>query len=117
MSGRAEKPITAQERNLLTAILSLVDLPHPASHEERPRYYDDLSERTARLCGALEGALADPGHYLASIAETCRHFAAQPLRYKAKSAAGPATARFADSPGLRQLLEHQAITEAPEAGQ
>jgi hypothetical protein len=117
VSARAEKPMTARERDLLSAVLALVDLPHPASHEERQGYYDDLAGRTARLCGALEHAVSDPDHFLSSVTETCRHFAAQPLGYEAKPASEPATARLADSPGLRQLLEAQGIIDAEiEAG-
>jgi hypothetical protein len=117
VTAHPERPIAAQERDLLAAILALVDLPHPASHEGRRAYYDDLSMRTAWLCGSLRHAVADPGHSLSSIIQTCRHFAAQPLGYEAKLADEPATARLADSPALRQLLEAQGISDAPEAGQ
>jgi hypothetical protein len=116
VSGRAEKPITGQERDLLAAIVALVGLPHPASHEERQEYYEALSMRAAWLCGALDDAMADPGLQLGAVTETCRHFAARPLGYEAKSAGKPATTSLADSPGLRQLLEAQGITRADEAG-
>ena len=117
MSARAEKPITVRERDLLAAIIGLIDLPNPASYDERQGYYDTLSERAAWLSGALENAVTDPGHYLSTVTETCRHFAAQPLRYVATPTPEPATARLADSLGLRQLPEAQGITAEPEAGQ
>lgn len=58
--------------------------------------------------------MADPGLQLGSVTETCRHFAARPLGYEAKSAGEPATASLADSPGLRQLLEAHGVTGADE---
>ena len=113
----ANRPMTVRERDLLLAIVSVLDIPHPASYEHRQSFYDELSKRAARLCGALENAAQSEAGSLSSIIATCRHFAAEPLGYEAKRPGEPATARLADSPGFRQLAAYLDEVDAREAGQ
>jgi hypothetical protein len=113
----ANRPMTARERDLLLAIVSVLDIPNPASYEHRQGFYDELSKRAAMLCGALESAAQSEARSLSSVIETCRDFAAELLGYEAKPAGEPATARLADSPGFRQLQAYLDEADAREAGQ
>jgi hypothetical protein len=107
----------ARERDLLLVIVSVLDIPHPASYEHRQSFYDELSKRAARLCGALENAAQSEAGSLSSVIETRRDFAAAPLGYEAKPAGESATARLADSPGFRQLAAYLDEADEREAGQ
>jgi hypothetical protein len=109
--------MTARERDLLLAIVSVLDIPQPASYEHRQGFYDELSKRAARLCGGLENAAQSEAGSLSSVIKTCRDFAAEPLKYEAKPADVSATARLADSPGFRQLQAYLDEVDAREAGQ
>ena len=113
----ADRPMGARERDLLLVIVSVLDIPHPASYEHRQSFYDELSKRAARLCGALENAAQSEAGSLSSVIETRRDFAAAPLGYEAKPAGESATARLADSPGFRQLQAYLDEVDAREAGQ
>jgi len=78
----ANKILTAAEREMLIAIRQVLDIPHPASYNERQAFYDTLSRRVALVVGCLDVAGGPEDSSLASVVRTCRAFAAEPLGYK-----------------------------------
>lgn len=73
--------MTKAEREMLTAIRDLLDIPQPADYDDRQRYYDTLTIRITRLAGCLNVVLSSNASVPGDVTQTVRHFAAEPLRY------------------------------------
>jgi hypothetical protein len=81
VTGEAHRP-DRPTRELLQALMSLLDVPSPADWNDRERFSNVVRARTATALGAMNAALSEGGATLESAAGVCRKAAAEPLGYE-----------------------------------
>jgi len=81
VTAQAHRP-DRPTRELLQALMWLLDVPSPADWHDRERFSNVVRVRVATALGALNAALGDGGATLESAADVCRRAAAEPLGYE-----------------------------------